>query len=144
MRTLLIVLLTLLLSVAALAQAPAPPPYRVIVNSRNSVASLDRSFLAEAFLKKVVRWPNGDAILPVDRDANASVRRAFSEDVLKRSLPAIRSYWQQLIFSGRNVPPPELDTDAAVLEYVSKHKGAVGYVSGTAAQAEGVKVVSVR
>jgi ABC-type phosphate transport system substrate-binding protein len=143
MRTSSIVVLTLLLSVAALAQAPAPPPYRVIVNSRNAVASVDRSFLAETFLKKVVRWPNGDAILPVDRDANSTVRRLFSEDVLKRSLPAIRSYWQQLIFSGRNVPPPELDSDAAVLEYVAKHKGAVGYVSG-AAQGEGIKFVSVR
>jgi hypothetical protein len=55
----------------------------------------------------------------------------------------VRSYWQQLIFSGRDVPPPELDSDADVVKYVSKHAGAIGYVSGNGDLA-GVKVVIVK
>jgi hypothetical protein len=51
---------------------------------------------------------------------------------LKRTVAAVRSYWQQRIFSGRDVPPPELDSDASVIAYVERTPGAVGYVSGDA------------
>ncbi|MEK7358198.1 MAG: phosphate ABC transporter substrate-binding protein, partial [Bdellovibrionota bacterium] len=49
--------------------------------------------------------------------------------ILDRSVPAMRNYWQQLIFSGRGVPPPELESDRAVVDYVSRHADAIGYVS---------------
>ena len=55
----------------------------------------------------------------------------------------MRSYWQQVIFSGRDVPPPELSGDGSVLEDVKIHAGAVGYVSGGASTA-GAKVLAVR
>jgi hypothetical protein len=55
---------------------------------------------------------------------------------------AIKAYWQQRIFSGRGVPPPELGTDAHVVAYVLKYDGAVGYVSA-AAELEGTRVVTV-
>jgi hypothetical protein len=71
------------------------------------------------------------------------VRRRFCEEVLSRSVAAVKSYWQQLIFSGRAVPPPELDTDEEVVRYVAKYSGAIGYVSG-ASELSGVKVVAVK
>lgn len=132
------------LAAPVVAQAPgASPPYRVIVHPHTSTGSVDRAFLAEVFLKKVSRWSNGEVIMPVDLAGDSSVRRKFSEDVLKRSPAAVRSYWQQLIFSGRNIPPPELDTDQAVIAYVAKHRGAIGYVSG-GCSVDAVKVLSVR
>jgi ABC-type phosphate transport system substrate-binding protein len=121
----------------------APPSYRVIVNSGNASDSLDRRFVAEAFLKKATRWPDGGAILPVDLATDSPARRRFSEEVLGRSVEAVKSYWQQLIFSGRGVPPPELDSEVDVVKYVARHPGGLGYVSGTADIA-GVKAVAVR
>ena len=82
-------------------------------------------------------------IRPVDQSADSAVRRRFSEEVLQRSVTAVRSYWQQVIFSGRDVPPPELAGDGTVLEFVRNHTGAVGYISGSASSA-GAKVLSVR
>jgi hypothetical protein len=63
--------------------------------------------------------------------------------VRRRSAAAIRSYWQQRIFTGRGVPPPELESDAAVLRYVQTHRGGVGYVS-EAVPLSGVNVITVR
>jgi hypothetical protein len=60
------------------------------------------------------------------------VRRLFTQAVIGRSVSAVRSYWQQPVFSGRDVPPPELDGDAAVVRWVLEHPGAVGYVGGDA------------
>jgi ABC-type phosphate transport system substrate-binding protein len=128
----------------AFAQTAIPaPPYRVIVNPRNSIGQVARSFLADAFLKKTTRWRNGEVILPVDLGGDSPTRRKFTEEVLSRSVAAVRNYWQQLIFSGRDIPPPELDTEQEVVLYVLKHPGAVGYVSGTA-EIGGAKVLTLK
>lgn len=125
-----------------LAQAQGSPAFRVIVHPNNPLRSADRASVADAFLKKVTRWPDGETIRAVDLRADNPVRRRFSESVLKRSVGAVRSYWQQRIFSGRDVPPPELESDASVLEFVAKYPGAIGYVAGTA-KLSGVRELSL-
>lgn len=117
--------------------------FRIIVNSANPIQSVERRFLVDAFLKKTTRWPHDEQIKPCDLEPDSLTRRRFSEEVLKRSVAAIKSYWQQMVFSGQNVPPPELDSDDQVLKFVLKNPGALGYVSGTG-NLEGVKVLSLR
>jgi ABC-type phosphate transport system substrate-binding protein len=129
---------------AVLAQAKTTPAYRVVVNPANAATVADRRFLQEAFLKKVTRWSDSDVVIrPVDLPPGSPVRRAFSDDVLNRSVDAVKGYWQQRIFSGRDVPPPELDSDEEVIRYVLKYEGAVGYIAGGASPG-GSKVVEVR
>jgi ABC-type phosphate transport system substrate-binding protein len=111
--------------------AASPPAYLVIVNPANPTTSIGRKFLADAFLKKTTRWDSGDVIRPVDQTSDSPVRRKFSEEVLKRSVAAVRNYWQQIIFSGRDVPPPELNSDEDVVKYVLKYPGGIGYVAGS-------------
>jgi ABC-type phosphate transport system substrate-binding protein len=123
--------------------AVAPPGYVVIVNPQNPATEVDRTFLSRAFLKKVTRWPHGVSISPVDLKPDSDVRRHFAEDALGRSVSAIRNAWQQAIFSGRDVPPPELDSDADVVSYVLKHPGGIGYVS-PGANLNGAHAVTVK
>lgn len=140
MRRLVLMVVLLLGARGAVAD---PPPFVVIVNAQNPTTAVDRKFVADAFLKKIARWDQRDVIRPVDQPQDSAVRRHFTELFLKRSVPAVRRYWQQLIFSGRDVPPPELDDDAAVVSYVMKYRGAIGYVS-PGADVQGVKVISVK
>jgi ABC-type phosphate transport system substrate-binding protein len=128
---------------ASVVLAQPPPVYLVIVNPKNPSTVVSRGFLEDAFLKKITRWPNDEVIRPVDLVASSPVRRRFTEDVLSRSVEGVKGYWQQRIFSGRDVPPPELDTDEDIVRYVVKHEAAVGYVSGSANIA-GTKVVKVQ
>jgi hypothetical protein len=129
--------------VTVFAQAAPPPTYVVIVNPVNEVATVERGFLEDAFLKKTTRWPNDEVIRPADLASSSPVRRKFTEDVLKRSVEAVKGYWQQRIFSGRDVPPPEFDKDDDAIKYVLKYEGAVAYVSASA-NLNGSKVVTVR
>lgn len=132
--TLWVVLSVAVLAVAGVALASdAEVRFHLVVHPENAVGSVDRQFLADVFLKKAIRWPDGEAIEPVDLRFGAPVRESFSRRVLRRSAAAIRSYWQQRIFTGRGVPPPELESDEAVLRYVRTHRGGVGYVSEAAA-----------
>jgi ABC-type phosphate transport system substrate-binding protein len=127
----------------ATSRAASGVSFRVVVNASNSASAFDRRFLAEAFLKKATRWADGSTIRPVDLNGESPVRQRFSEDVLGRPVVAVKNYWQQNLFSGRDLPPPELDTDDEVVRFVAKHDGAIGYVSG-AANVERVKIVTVR
>jgi ABC-type phosphate transport system substrate-binding protein len=125
------------------SRATGVAAWRVIVNPGNSATSVDRRFLADLFLKKITRWPSGDAARPVDQRGEAPVRLRFSEDVFERSVASIKSYWAQLVFSGRDVPPPELDGDEDVVRFVLKNAGAVGYVS-LGATLDRAKTLSVK
>jgi ABC-type phosphate transport system substrate-binding protein len=128
----------------ALAAPPAPATgFRLVVHPDVSVPALERERVADIFLKKTMRWPDGSPISAVDLRYGSSVRQRFSEQVLLRSASAVRNYWQQRIFTGRGVPPPELDSDEAVIRYVQSRRGAVGYVSETAVTSA-VKVVALR
>jgi ABC-type phosphate transport system substrate-binding protein len=122
--------------------AQPAPVYRLIVNASNPETAVERRFVEDAFLKKIKTWPGGEVIRPVDLAPSAAARRSFTEEVLRRSMEAVRAYWQRLIFSGRDVPPPELDNDAEVVSYVKRYAGAIGYVSVGAALG-GTKAVTI-
>jgi ABC-type phosphate transport system substrate-binding protein len=104
----------------------------VIANPGVTTSAVDRRFLAAAFLKKVTHWPDGELIRPADLSSRSGIRRFFSEDILERSVAEVKIYWQQLIFSGRDVPPPEFASERDVVSYVLQNAGAIGYVSDSA------------
>lgn len=138
----LIVMLALYVFGQRKASARSVLDFVVIVNPNNPSPRLNRDFLIEAFLKRTTRWGDGEALRPVDQRFDTTVRRAFSQSVLQRSAEAVKNYWQQRIFSGRDLPPPELASDNDVIAYVLQHRGAVGYVS-RGASLDRAKPVSV-
>ena len=134
-----LILLTILMGAV-----PGPPPeLRVVVNEANPVSSLSLQEVSDLFLKKTSRWAQLGLVIPVDQTEGTAVRETLNQVIHHKSLSAVRAYWQQRIFSGRDVPPPEKDGDAEVLAFVRKNPGAIGYISRTASAA-GVKVVEVR
>jgi ABC-type phosphate transport system substrate-binding protein len=145
MRFRAVICVALIAVAGAVMPAPAEPAaeFRVIVNRDNPIAAIDRALLADFYLKRITRWTDDRLVQPVDRDASAAVRERFSEEVLRRPPMAVKSYWQQLIFSGRALPPPEFSDDELVIAYVASHPGGVGYVSATT-PARGVKTIEVR
>jgi ABC-type phosphate transport system substrate-binding protein len=121
--------------------APAVEGYTVVINPANPVASLRRGELADLFLRRKSRWPDESAVLAVD-GPDSPARESFSKDVLGKKTAAVRSYWLQVIFSGRGVPPPEKPSDAEVIAFVKAHPAAIGYVSAAVAP-DDVKVLRV-
>src|SRR5258706_506679 len=83
---------------AAADASAADAAYRIIVNPANHETNVDRSFVAQAFLKKVRTWSGGAVIQPVDLTRSAPSRQIFTSDILGRSTAAVRNYWQQMIF----------------------------------------------
>jgi ABC-type phosphate transport system substrate-binding protein len=141
MRSLLYTI-ALLLCVGGSAGAQAAG-FVVIVHPTNPVTELPREQLARMFTKKAKRWASGQPVMPVDLAESAKVRAAFTQAVHGKGVSAVKSYWEQQIFSGREVPPAEKGSEAEVLEVVRSTPGAVGYVSADR-DLHGVKVLVVR
>jgi hypothetical protein len=79
----------------------------------------------------------------MDQPEGADVRKAFSVAVHDRSATAIRAFWQQQIFSGRDIPPVEKPGDAEVMRAVADNAGAIGYVLAGTRLAPGVRAITV-
>ena len=116
--------------------------YKVIVNPENRIGAVDRRFLRDAFLRKASDWNGGAEIRPVDLATRFAARERFVHDVLNKTPAQLKSYWNQQIFSGKGVPPPEADSPAAVIAYVLANPGAIGYLP-VDADAGAAKVVKV-
>ena len=116
--------------------------YVVIVPAKSVITRVNRKFLAEIFLRRATRWGDDSPIRPVDLSAESPARGRFSQDILARSVYSVKSYWQQRIFSGEGLPPPEMSDDEAAVRYVASHPGAIGYViAGTSL--DGARAVEV-
>jgi len=115
--------------------------YKVIVNPSNPLVSISRDNVSRIFLKKTPKFPNGLTASPVDLPVSSSIRESFSKEVHGKPSSAVDAYWQQLIFSGRDIPPAQKN-ESGVIEFVKSNENGVGYVSA-GADTTGVKVVNV-
>jgi ABC-type phosphate transport system substrate-binding protein len=115
---------------------------KVIVHPDNPITSVSRGFLRDVFLKKSTEWDGGEGILPVDLSWRFAERRVFTEQVLQKTAAQVKAYWNQQIFSGKGVPPPEADSPRSVIDYVLANPGAVGYIPANTDPA-GAKVILV-
>ena len=128
---------------AHVTSVQAQEPYQIVVNAANSAGSLSKEKLAAYFLKKETRWGDGTKVAVVDRAPGAAVRAAFSKSVLGKDVAAVKSYWQRLLFSGKETPPAELDSDREVMDFVAKSSGGIGYVSAGTDLGAGVKALRI-
>jgi ABC-type phosphate transport system substrate-binding protein len=143
--TRIIQLFSLILAIGALSSpsAAGAQEFTVIVNAANPIASMPRDDVAKLFLKKTVAWQSGQPVAPVELPVATKAREAFARTVLNKSIPQVKSYWQQQIFSGRDVPPPEKQSENDVVAFVRSNPGAIGYVSKGVDIGRGVKALAV-
>ncbi len=122
---------------------PESVGFKVIVHSDNPIAELETDAVVKMFRKKIRRWDHGVPVVPVDLKADSPVREAFTRSVHNKSVTAIESFWQRMIFSGRDTPPEEKTTEDAVLAFVRANPGAIGYVSADKELGDGAKEVTL-
>lgn len=127
-----LLLLALFMIALRPASVRAEPAFRVIVNPENPIVRISKSSLSKILLKSQTRWSNGNRIMPVDQRVTSRVRDVMSRAVHGRSARVIKNWWNQQIFAGKGVPPPELASDTKVIAYVLANPGAIGYVSADA------------
>lgn len=121
----------------------AAADFVVVVNAANPQTALPAAEVSNLFLQKVHNWESGERVRPVDLPETSPARESFSKAVHGRPTAAVKAYWQRMIFSGIDAPPPEKPSAAEVLAYVRANAGAIGYVPAGTQLPEGVKALKV-
>jgi len=116
--------------------------FKVIVNPAVKVDSITVDDLRSIFLATKTSFTDGTHAEPVWEKSGAT-HEAFLKDYVGKTDAAVGTYYRSLVFTGKASMPKSFATDAEVVAYVAKTKGAIGYVSSDAGE-DGVKVVAVK
>ena len=114
---------------------------KVIVNPSVKADTISAAELRRVFLEEKNSLADGTHVEPV-LEKDGPVHKVFLQEYLGRSEDDLQAYYRTLVFTGRGAMPRVLGSDAEVVAYVARTRGALGYVSG-AASAEGVKTLIV-
>lgn len=130
--------------VAVLFAAPvcADAKFVVIVAVHSPVTTLASNEVADIYLGRLNRLPDGRTVLPVDRAESDAVQEAFYREVLQRNAAQLRAHWSRLVFTGRGKPPRQVRSGPEVVEFVARNPNAIGYVA-PALVTSSVRVVRV-
>ena len=126
-----------LASIPALAGGP-----KVIANPSVKADSVSADELKSVFLEETSSLRDGSHVEPVLAKGGAA-HEAFVKDYLGKSDAALQTYYRSLVFTGKGSMPKMVGSDAEVVAYVAKTKGAIGYVSAESS-VEGAKVLQVK
>ena len=137
--------LKLLLIVTAVLIFPSanagPGAIKVIANSSVTADTISTGELKRVFLEERNSLADGTHVEPV-LEKHGPVHEAFLQEYLGRTDDDLQNYYRVLVFTGRGSMPKELGSDAEVVAYVARTRGAIGYVS-TGASVEGVRTLTV-
>lgn len=102
----------------------------VVVASKQNIVDLKLSSknLNLIYWRKQLLWPKELRIQPVNLRPQHPMRMQFSETVLGSTPKAQINYWNGQYFNGI-LPPHSVNSEEAVLRYVAKTKGAIGYIN---------------
>ncbi len=117
-----------LLVLAGLSSGTALADILIIANKDVPDAELSQKDVGKMFLGKLRQWSDHSKIRPVTVKMPA-VRETFFREYLNKSVAKYNAYWKRMIFTGKGVPPKSFDTEAGLIDYVSKTGGAIGCVS---------------
>ena len=114
---------------------------KVVANPSVKAVHLSTDELKRIFLATNTSLEGGH-VEPVFEKGGA-IHEAFLKQYLGKTDAALSIYYRSLVFTGKAFMPKVLGSDAEVLEYVAKTRGAIGYVNA-AASTTGTKEIAVR
>ena len=115
---------------------------KVIANSSVGAAAVSADELKGVFLGTKTSLSDGSHVEPVLLKAGA-VHEAFLKEYVGKTDDALNTYYRSLVFTGKGSMPKAFASDADVVSFVEKTKGAIGYV-GAGASAGSAKTLEVK
>ena len=138
-----LILLTLFLMIL-LANCVYAQSVVVIANKDVEEDSFDHQTLVRIYHGKKKQWSNKKKIVPVMLKSGP-VRDRFIENVLRETDHKFITYWKQMVFTGRGIPPKSFVGEKEILKFIAETPGAIGYISELPdSMSDVVKLISIK
>jgi ABC-type phosphate transport system substrate-binding protein len=99
-----------------------------VVSARSTVTALSRDQVADIFLGKTARFPNGAPAVPIDQAEASAARAAFYTQFTGKSAVQMKGHWSKIIFTGRGKPPKAAASGLEARTLIAANPQAIGYI----------------
>jgi ABC-type phosphate transport system substrate-binding protein len=113
-----------------------------IVNPQGADAELSSDSLKSVLIGNKTKW-DGGGLIKLAVLTSGPVHDKVIQDNTQRSADQFDKYWKKLVFTGKGFMPMQAADEAALVDYVAKTPGALGYVS-SGAVTDRVKVIPIK
>jgi len=103
-----------------------------VVSSKNPVTSLSHAQVADIFLGKTARFPDGTVAVPIDQAEGSAARDEFYATFAGKSPVQVKSHWTKIIFTGRGQPPRAVSNGTEVRQLIAANSQAISYIERSA------------
>jgi hypothetical protein len=131
-----------LILVLALAATAFGADLIIVANASVKSSDVSSEELKLVFLGTKSALADGSPVEPVLAQSG-SAHDTFLKIYVGKSDPALRNHFKSLVFTGKGSMPKTFATDAEIVAFVAKTKGAIGYLAASA-NTSGVKRLSVK
>ena len=102
-----------------------------VVSARSHVKELNADQVADIFLGKTSRFPDGTEAVPIDQSEESPAREKFYARFTGKSPSQLKAYWSKLIFTGRGQPPRQVASSTEAKKLVARNPNAIAYIDAT-------------
>ena len=99
-----------------------------VVSSTSPVTTLSKNQLADIFLGKTARFPDGRQVVPIDQAEGTAARDEFYTQFTGKSAAQIKAHWSKIIFTGRGQPPRAAANGSEIKALLAGNPNAIGYI----------------
>lgn len=121
--------LALALAASRAAALPAAANEVVaVVSARSPVTVLKPEQVADIFLGKSTRFPDGSQAVPIDHPEESQMRAKFYALYAGKSASQVKAHWAKIIFTGRGRPPKQVASSVDARKAIADDRHAIGYI----------------
>lgn len=99
-----------------------------VVSAKSPVTSLNAAQVADIFLGKSSRFPDGTQAVPIDLGEDSPLREKFYAQFTGKSPAQVKAHWSKIIFTGRGQPPRQVASGIEARKAVAENPNAIAYI----------------
>jgi ABC-type phosphate transport system substrate-binding protein len=116
------------LGFAVAANTAALADVVLVVSAKSSIDHLSKKDLADIFLGRATRLPDGEQVVPIDQDEGSAARDEFYATFTGKTPAQLRAHWSKIIFTGRGKPPLSVPNGVEARKFVVTNPHAIAYL----------------
>ena len=99
-----------------------------VVSAKSAVTTLNAAQVADIFLGKTSRFPDGTQAVPIDLGEDSPARDRFYAQYTGKSPAQVKAHWSKIIFTGRGQPPRQANSALEAKKLIADNPNAIGYI----------------
>ncbi len=111
-----------------------------VMSAKSSVGTLSKNQVADLFLGRTPRFPDGTRAVPIDQEEGSPARAEFYATFAGKSPAQLKAHWSKIIFTGRGKPPQTVANSLAARKLIAANPQAISYIERSAVDSS-VKVL---